>query len=73
MSIETPGQVDFSPTEDHEENEIMIEQEENVTTRISPGPPKQKRVPGLGAGQGEILPGFFDPMTDEELKEWGLI
>lgn len=56
-----------------EGNEIIIEQEGSVLARISPETPKQKRVPGLGAGRITIHPSFYDPMTDEELKDWGML
>jgi len=34
--------------------------------------PKIERLPVLGsaAGQGKILPSFYDPMTEEELRLW---
>lgn len=71
MSIETPGQVGFSPTKDHEVEESIIEQEEDVLAQTLPEPQKRKRVPGLGAGRITIHPSFFDPMTEEELEDWG--
>ncbi len=36
------------------------------------GKPK-RRKPGRLKGKFKILPSFFDPMSDEELKEWGMI
>jgi prevent-host-death family protein len=32
----------------------------------------KKRVPGRWKGKIRILPSFFDPMTKEELAEWGI-
>ena len=57
-----------------EVDEIIIEREGQLLARLMKTEPQKKnRIPGLGAGKGEILPSFFDSMTDEELKEWGLI
>lgn len=33
---------------------------------------KRHRVPGRLRGQFTVPDSFFDPMTDEELKDWGL-
>ena len=71
MSRITPEQAGFSLTEDDEGEKSMIEQEEDVLTQISPETPKKRRVPGLGAGQIIIHPSFYDPMTEEELQDWG--
>jgi antitoxin (DNA-binding transcriptional repressor) of toxin-antitoxin stability system len=32
----------------------------------------KKRVPGKWKGKIDIHPSFFDPMTKEELAEWGV-
>jgi prevent-host-death family protein len=34
--------------------------------------PRKKRVPGRLKGKIRIHPSFFDPMTKEELAEWGV-
>lgn len=34
--------------------------------------PRKKRVPGRWKGKIRIHPSFFDPMTKEELAEWGI-
>jgi prevent-host-death family protein len=34
--------------------------------------PGKKRVPGRWKGKIRIHPSFFDPMTKEELAEWGI-
>jgi prevent-host-death family protein len=34
--------------------------------------PPKKRVPGRLKGKIRIHPSFFDPMTAEDLAEWGL-
>jgi prevent-host-death family protein len=34
--------------------------------------PRKKRVPGRWKGKLRIHPSFFDPMTKEELAEWGI-
>jgi antitoxin (DNA-binding transcriptional repressor) of toxin-antitoxin stability system len=33
---------------------------------------RKQRRPGRFQGKGVIHPSFFDPMTAEELKEWGI-
>ena len=33
---------------------------------------RKKRVPGRLKGKIRILPGFFKPMSKQELTEWGL-
>lgn len=32
---------------------------------------KVRRIPGTMKGKFKIHPSFFDPMTEEELKDWG--
>ncbi len=34
--------------------------------------PRKKRVPGRLKGKIHLHPSFFDPMTKEELAEWGI-
>jgi prevent-host-death family protein len=34
--------------------------------------PRKRRVPGRLKGKIRIHPSFFDPMTKEELAEWGI-
>jgi antitoxin (DNA-binding transcriptional repressor) of toxin-antitoxin stability system len=42
-----------------------------VTDTMEPFVPlKEKRVPGLLKGRLTIPDGIFDPMSDEELKDW---
>ena len=63
-------QTGFSPAEDHEVEEGTTEQEDALA-QLSQETPKKKRVPGLGAGRIIIHPSFYDPMTEEELQDWG--
>ncbi len=37
---------------------------------LSPVSSSEPRRPGRYAGQIHIQPSFFDPMTDEEFREW---
>lgn len=37
---------------------------------LAPEPKKEPRKLGLCRGEAELLPSFFDPMTDEELRLW---
>ncbi|MGA3210200.1 MAG: type II toxin-antitoxin system prevent-host-death family antitoxin [Terriglobales bacterium] len=39
-----------------------------VSLRSSP----ERRIPGLLEGQGWTAPDSFDPLSDEEAKEWGI-
>ena len=34
--------------------------------------PGRKRIPGRWKGKIRIHPSFFDPMTQEELADWGI-
>ena len=36
------------------------------------GNPHKKRVPGRWKGKIRIHPSFFEPMSKEELAEWGI-
>ncbi len=53
-----------------EADEIIIEQDGKPFARLFSSLAK-KRVPGLGAGESVVHPRLFDPMTEEELKDWG--
>jgi prevent-host-death family protein len=35
-----------------------------------PTEPKKRRPMGLAKGMGEVLPSFFEPMSEEELADW---
>ncbi|WP_174280486.1 type II toxin-antitoxin system Phd/YefM family antitoxin [Sphingomonas bacterium] len=39
---------------------------------VEPAPPP-RRVPGSMAGQFTYAPDVFDPASDDELREWGLL
>ena len=74
MSIEKPGKADSSPTKDHEENEIIIERNGQPYLKVVPVEIKcPDREPGSSVSLIEIKPEFYDPMTDKELKEWGMM
>lgn len=57
--------------------EIVIEQSGEPKLRLVPVPvqeeskPPVRRVFGSMRGQFTVPDSFFDPMTEEELKEWG--
>ncbi len=52
--------------------EVTISRGKKPVAKIVPiAPEPQKRKFGLMKGKFKILPSFFDPMTEEELKEWG--
>lgn len=58
-----------------EGKEVIIARGAKPVARLVPVEPesKPKRVPGRYEGQGWAAPDAFDPLTDEELKEWGAL
>jgi prevent-host-death family protein len=53
--------------------EVIIARGKEPVVKLVPVRPRaKKRVPGRLKGKIRILPGFFDPMTKEELAEWGM-
>ena len=42
-----------------------------VAKLVAIGSSRKKRVPGKYKGRISMKPSFFDPMTPEELKDWG--
>jgi prevent-host-death family protein len=57
-----------SDTED-----ITIERDGKPLARLIPIPALTgQRVPGSAAGQFQIPPEFYQPFTEDELREWGL-
>ena len=56
--------------------EIVIEQRGAPRLRLVPidqPEPLKRRVPGSMRGQFSYAPDAFDPLTDDELREWGLL
>lgn len=57
------------------EEVVIARNKEPVVRLVREAPPKKK--PLLGALKGkakfDLEDGFFDPLSDEELKAWGLI
>lgn len=52
--------------------EIVITDDGTPTMLLVPvGPKSDRRKPGRFRGQFTVPDSFFDPMTDEELKDWG--
>ena len=51
--------------------EIVIANGTAGSVLLAPISGKRKRVPGRFQGQFTLPDSFFDPMTEEELKEWG--
>jgi antitoxin (DNA-binding transcriptional repressor) of toxin-antitoxin stability system len=58
-----------------EGKEVIIARGSKVVARLVPEKPakRPKRVPGIFEGKGWAAPDAFDPVSDEELKEWGLL
>lgn len=58
-----------------EGKEVIIARGDKPVARLVPAEPAQKpkRVLGAFAGQGWAAPDAFDPATDDELREWGLL
>lgn len=53
--------------------EVVIARGKEPVARLVPVRKRpKKRVPGLLKGKIKIHPSFFDPMTKEELSEWGI-
>lgn len=50
--------------------DIVIARNDEVVLSLVPIG-KRSRVPGKFKGQFSLPDSFFDPMTEEELKEWG--
>ena len=44
-----------------------------VAKLVAVAPAPKKRTPGSMKGQLWSAPDAFDPLTDEELREWGLL
>lgn len=54
-------------------DEVMIARgKKPVAKWVALSTQKKKRVPGRLKGKLLIHPSFFDPMTKEELAEWGI-
>lgn len=51
--------------------DIEIARDEDVRLKLVPIG-KRYRVPGRHRGEFTVPDSFFDPMTDEELADWGL-
>jgi prevent-host-death family protein len=58
-----------------EGKEVIIARGSKPVARLVPAEPAQKprRIPGRFEGLGWAAPDAFDPLTDEELKEWGAL
>ena len=42
-----------------------------VVKLVAVGSSRKRRIPGKYKGRISIKPSFFNPMNDEELKDWG--
>ena len=52
--------------------EVTISRGKKPVAKIVPvQQTKARRVPGTMKGKFKIRPSFFDPMTEDELKDWG--
>jgi prevent-host-death family protein len=54
------------------EEVIIARGKKPVAKLVSLEKPPKKRVPGRLRGKIRIHPSFYDPMTAEELAEWGI-
>ena len=53
--------------------EVVISRRDKPIARLVPiaqPPPQPERKPGRFAGQFELGPAFFEPMSDEDLARW---
>jgi prevent-host-death family protein len=54
--------------------EVIILRGKDPVAKIVPiNKPPKKRMPDMFKGQLWSAPDAFDPLTDEELKDWGLL
>jgi len=53
--------------------EVVITRSKKKVAKIVPIATPKKRVPGMFKGQLWAAPDAFDPLTDEELRDWGLL
>ena len=52
--------------------EVVIARGRTPDAKLIPiGSGRKKRVPGKYKGRVSIEPSFYDPMSPEELKDWG--
>ena len=51
--------------------EVVITRGKEPVAKIVPITATKERVPGMFKGQIWSAPDAFDPLTDEELKDWG--
>jgi prevent-host-death family protein len=51
--------------------EVVIARNNEPVVKLVPVQPRPKRQRGSLKGQIVIHDSFFDPMTDEELEQWG--
>jgi prevent-host-death family protein len=54
------------------EEVIIARGKKPVAKLVALNTQKKKRVPGRLKGKIHVHPSFFDPMTKEELAEWGI-
>ncbi len=52
--------------------EVVIARGDKPVAKIVPIDQTVQRKPGSLKGKLTFDPGFFGPLTDEELKEWGI-
>jgi prevent-host-death family protein len=51
--------------------EVVIARGDKPVVKLTPVEPlKKKRVPGRYKGQFDVPDSFFDPLSEEELKDW---
>jgi prevent-host-death family protein len=55
-----------------EGKEVIIARGDRPVARLVPVRQPKRRGPGSMKGQIHISPGFYEPMTEEELKDWGI-
>jgi prevent-host-death family protein len=53
--------------------EVVITRGKQPVAKIIPIAKPKKRVPGMFKGQLWAAPDAFDPLTDEELRDWGML
>jgi prevent-host-death family protein len=51
---------------------VVARNKEPVIKLVPAAPPKKKPLLGAFKGKFELDDAFFEPLTDEELRDWGL-
>ena len=54
------------------EEVVIMRNKEPIARIVREGPPKKKKLLGAFEGKFELSEAFFEPLSEQELKDWGL-